>query len=535
MNKHKFGAYTAPQHDPDKWKKYLFDIDPPWVRILMPGDSPTQVVSDHFQLCKDAEISLRWWDLDDGGEPNKRAKILRGATAAKVDVQEAVRRIEVMENDAARHGMPFPPRSQLWLNTLNEKPTWEVELRPLIVEYEVAFINEAAKFGLGTMAGEWNVGHPSEWPPQWGWYKPVIDAIGKCDGVLSIHEYWQPGGPMHEWTDHAGNSRKDWGALAGRYQHIPYDVTIVVTETGVDGRIFNHHATPDTGFAKFMSTDAYAHQMRQYLNEVKKDKRIACVLPFITDYHDSEWASFDTLPAHVAFENMLREMDHEKQPSVPVTVHIPSLHSGGNGGQPDVQPPAGPSAGVHAATLNPYVLNAILQVESNGQGFNADGRLKIRFEAHIFERYIPKNIFDAHFRYDKNDILSAYYRHSIHNPWMSIHIDQSGEYTALEIARTINNDAALMSTSFGAAQIMGFNFRRVGFATPQEMMAAFLADPAYHTISLLTYCLNDLQLVTAIASRDWRTIARLYNGPGLVDLYSVRLEKAYKRLKGEPV
>jgi hypothetical protein len=534
-NKHKLGAYIAPQHDPEAWKQYLFEIDPPWTRLLLPGDAPVDLVSQTYHLCPEGEISLRWWDLDDGGEPNKRSKFNDPVAAATNDVAEMVHRIQTMENEAARHGMPFPPRSQLWINTPNEPPTWEHDLRPRIAENAVQMVRLAAMSGLGTMALELAVGHPEEWPPTWDWARLVLDAIKKYDGVLALHEYWQPEGPFYAWGEN--NTRKDWGALAGRFQHLKANVPIVITECGVDGRIYNRHATPDTGYLKFMNADQYAGQMRSYLEELYHDPRVLAALPFITDVHDKEWESFNTLYARSAFDVMLTEMDNAG-PRDPytgsITVRLPDIRAGGTDPEPPSEPVSPVVYPVTAyAAVDPFVAKAVMLVESGGQGLNADGSLKIRFEAHIFEKYVPKNLFDAHFRYDRNDILQAWYRTTIHNAWVSYHNTQANEHTAFAIAREINNRAAHLSISMGAAQIMGFNHARVGFDTPELMYEAFNQDTLFHLIAFFNYCFTSKAMMDALLAKDWRAMALHYNGSQFVDMYSARLEQAYRTLTGE--
>ncbi len=39
------------------------------------------------------------------------------------------------------------------------------------------------------------------------------------------------------------------------------------------------------------------------------------------------------------------------------------------------------------------------------------------------------------------------------------------------------------------------------------------------------------QLRAAVQAHDWRTVARLYNGPGNVDTYAGLLERRYARLQ----
>lgn len=532
-NLHKLGAYVAPQHD--NWQAYLAAIRPPWVRILMPGENPTSKVCEVYELCPDADISLRWWDIDDGGDGNKASKLGAADVGARamLDIHEMVRRVEAMEVEAKRIGRKFPDRARLWFNGLNEPQDYP---RPLVVRYNVSGAKQAAASGFGFLHLEYSVGHPSEWPPKWGWAEEVFESIEMYDGRLALHEYWQPEGPHHEWTDAEGNKRSDWGALAGRYLHLPADVPIVITECGVDGRIYGRHATPDTGYAKFMPAGEYAVQLKDYLWEVGKDKRIEAVLPFITDVADKEWSSFNTIPAKDAFVEMLARLDDEKPDGSVYTVNLPALFGGGQGSEQPGLPSNGVVEPAPYVFLDPHVMRAILEVESGGNGFNDDGSLKIRFEAHIFERYVGKFLFGSYFRYDPHDILNAWFRPTLANEWHPIHRSQVDEYRAFEVAKNLPTgafEAAYLSMSMGAAQIMGFNYHRVGFKSASAMYEAFVKDFRYQYIAFYNFIMSDNALVRAISERNWREVARLYNGPGLVDLYSARLELAYKRFSGE--
>ncbi len=524
-NKHKLGVYLAPHHDPAKWQEYIRAIEPNFIRILMPGDAPTDLVSQVRQCAPDAEISLRWWDLDDGGEANKRGKFVDPQKAAENDVKEMAHRLETMERVAASNGLPFPKRESLWFNAANEPPTWEHALRPSIAIYSWRGLQRANLFGVGYMAGEFAVGHPDEWPPTYDWLVDVFYNIIKYDGLLALHEYWQQEGPHHEWTDSSGNLRKDFGALAGRFTHLKANVPIAITEAGVEGAIYERNPRPDVGWAKFMDADTYANQTKEYLIEVGKDSRVQTVLPFLTDYADGQWKSFDTLPARDAYVRVLRELASSDgiPPAPKPVVRLPDVRVPDGGG------PDSPSGGseLPVLSLNPHVLRAILDIESNGHGFQ-QGQMVIRFEARVFAGYISRNIFDAHFRYDPDDVFSGWYRNTIHNEWVAYHDNQVREWEALDIAMGIDKEKALLSTSMGSAQVMGFNHARVGFPSATKMFEALGNDEIYHIISFFNYLISDKQLSEAIQAKDWRTIATLYNGPGAVDLYAARLEKAYK-------
>lgn len=91
-------------------------------------------------------------------------------------------------------------------------------------------------------------------------------------------------------------------------------------------------------------------------------------------------------------------------------------------------------------------------------------------------------------------------------------------------------EAAAKSISMGAAQIIGFNHVRIGYPSAQAMLQAF-RNPSVQVIAFLNFLMSDPTLWAAVQAHDWRTVARLYNGPGNVDTYAGLLERRYVRLQ----
>lgn len=177
---------------------------------------------------------------------------------------------------------------------------------------------------------------------------------------------------------------------------------------------------------------------------------------------------------------------------------------------------------VNAATMigcDPAALDAVVQVESGGRGFDARGRPKILFEKHKFyvlleagrrrialrqklarKRWSPKQYGDQRFYDDR--------------------------WSLLERARRIDDTAALKSCSWGIGQIMGFNHRLAGFETVQDMVMAFTGSEDAQLYAMAKF-VTATGLGRAIADHDWRGVARVYNGPGQVEVYAARLAEAY--------
>jgi len=96
-----------------------------------------------------------------------------------------------------------------------------------------------------------------------------------------------------------------------------------------------------------------------------------------------------------------------------------------------------------------------------------------------------------------------------------------------------NRNAALLSTSMGAAQIMGFHYKRLGYASPEAMFNAFQRSEAAQIIGFFNYCISDSALLDALRQGNWTEIARRYNGDShQVPLYVQLMKDAYQRLLG---
>jgi hypothetical protein len=517
---HKLGVYFASHHGWQSSWDYIARLQPPVIRLLLPGDAPTELVSRVHRTVPNATIALRWWDVDDGGEGNKRGKLADPERSAEQDAITYLARIETMEQEAKLNGLPFPPRRQLRVNALNEPPTWEHDKRPAIVRYNVRLIERMKPHRVPVYAGCLAVGHPEEWPPVWEWAQPMIDAIKGLPGsALELHEYWQLEGPNHVWGD---GTRKDWGALAGRYQRCPFNVPIVIGECGADGRLYDRKPR-HTGWVGNIAPETYAGQLGWYLGQIDRDRRIVAALPFLTDYQADEWGTFDTTGAHDAILRMIAQ-----RPTAPASeehsVHIPVV------GGPTPPPKAEKQMGI----INPMALEAILAVESGHNAYGPEGKLLIRFEAHIFRQYLGNDgLWAKHFRHGAKPWEGQQINPDGAGPWFDIHTGkQVNEYQAFNLAISLNRHAAYMAISMGAPQIMGFNHARIGFDSAQAMYARFSQSWYAQVIALINFCLGDPALVTALNNLDWRSVARIYNGPGNVDYAAPRYEQAYRKLAG---
>jgi hypothetical protein len=166
---------------------------------------------------------------------------------------------------------------------------------------------------------------------------------------------------------------------------------------------------------------------------------------------------------------------------------------------------------------------AVIAVESGGSGMGPDGRMIIRFENHLFWSFWGKAnpaAYNQSFVFDQNASWKGHkYRTQPNGPWLDVHQNQNSEWAAFNFASTIEATAAKKSISMGLVQIMGFNNRAIGYASPDAMFAAFAADEKFQLLGFFNFVKNDQRQVAALRNRDYVGFAKIYNGPGQPDFY----------------
>lgn len=174
--------------------------------------------------------------------------------------------------------------------------------------------------------------------------------------------------------------------------------------------------------------------------------------------------------------------------------------------------------GVDTATIR-----AVLEVEAAGSGFDRQGRPKMLFEPHVFWRFLPATQ------------RSGAQANGLAYPKWKPGAYPSDSYPRLFSAMQINEDAALRSASFSAAQIMGFNHAAAGYKTPQDMVADFCDSEAAGLFAMIRFIENQ-NLTKHLRSRDWASFARGYNGSEYAkNGYHTKLAAAYDKHSAQDV
>lgn len=166
---------------------------------------------------------------------------------------------------------------------------------------------------------------------------------------------------------------------------------------------------------------------------------------------------------------------------------------------------------------------AVLCVESRGKGFeqNNSDRLIIRFENHKFWKYWGKyhpQQYRQHFSYAPKKVWTKHqWRANPNDPWQNFHGVQSKEWQVFEFARSLDENAAMLSISMGAPQIMGFHYERIGYQSVVEMFNAFCQGIPAHIHGLFEFF--DHIMHQHLRDHAFENFAALYNGSGQKALY----------------
>jgi len=166
-------------------------------------------------------------------------------------------------------------------------------------------------------------------------------------------------------------------------------------------------------------------------------------------------------------------------------------------------------------------IKAVAEVESRGNGFNADGTPKTLFEGHWFHKLT------------KGKFSNVWAYRSISYPrWTRIwYGSQKTEKKRLSLATSLDREAALMSASWGKFQIMGFNYDKCGFSSVQDFVNAMYKSEGTQLQAFVNF-IKSRRLDDELRNKNWSRFAYFYNGSGFAkNKYDVKLANAYKKYR----
>ena len=167
-------------------------------------------------------------------------------------------------------------------------------------------------------------------------------------------------------------------------------------------------------------------------------------------------------------------------------------------------------------------VRAVASVESRGAGFLPDGRPTILFERHVFYRLLAQAGKDAP--------TIAKGRPDIVNPTSGGYQGGQAEWLRLSRAMALDTELAICSASWGAFQIMGFHWKRLGYASALDFQADMMRSEAAHLRAFVAFIGSDKNLSQSLRAKDWAAFARAYNGPNYrQNRYDEKLATEYRK------
>lgn len=171
-------------------------------------------------------------------------------------------------------------------------------------------------------------------------------------------------------------------------------------------------------------------------------------------------------------------------------------------------------------------IKALSDVESPKGGFNANGTPKILFERHKFWQALTK----LNWITKRNEMYLKY--PDICNPDAGGYNDRP-QYEKLEIAATLNWDAAHESASWGFGQVMGFNWKSLGYDSVRDFVSLMYASEGYQLDAVCRY-IKVNKLDDALRRKDWAAFALGYNGKKYrINKYDTKIATAHAQAKRE--
>lgn len=174
------------------------------------------------------------------------------------------------------------------------------------------------------------------------------------------------------------------------------------------------------------------------------------------------------------------------------------------------------------------VIRVFGAVEGRGVGFLKNGKAKILFERHRMYFYLSK-VFNKDFAIHHMKKFP-----NLVNTLTGGYKGDAAEYTRLSLAKTIHKESALESTSWGQFQIMGENWKDLGYSSVQEFVDQQQQSESLQLEAFIRFIEWKPGLLEALQKQDWHTVFTLYNGKTYKKLgYQAKFQKEWDHL--EPI
>jgi hypothetical protein len=173
-------------------------------------------------------------------------------------------------------------------------------------------------------------------------------------------------------------------------------------------------------------------------------------------------------------------------------------------------------------------IHAVLEVESAGSGFLADGRVRVQYEPHVMYKRLKERYGER-----RAEMALVMFPTLVAKKAGSYQSGDKEDRDMNEAAKAIDRDCALESASWGLFQIMGYHWRFMGYSTLQEFVNAMYRSEADHLDAFCRFVSKQPAMLKMLQQGNWASFAKIYNGPGYaLNHYDTKLAAAYKKHGG---
>ena len=173
-------------------------------------------------------------------------------------------------------------------------------------------------------------------------------------------------------------------------------------------------------------------------------------------------------------------------------------------------------------------LKAIFTVEAGGKsGFlKEDPNIPVTLEeGHIFYKYMQE-------KHKNAAEIAKNYPTICYKSWTKRYYKTGlNEYKRYLKAAEIDEECAMLATSWGIGQCMGFNYKACGYNSVQEFVKAMYESERNQLLAMCNFIKSNNKMYKALQNKDFKTFASIYNGSGQVDYYGSKLKQAYEKNK----
>lgn len=176
-------------------------------------------------------------------------------------------------------------------------------------------------------------------------------------------------------------------------------------------------------------------------------------------------------------------------------------------------------------------IKAVASVESRGNGFLPDGRCVILYEPFVFGRETKGRFVNAYYKQYPLCLTGKWDRKK------AMYAGGVTEYEKLNTAKILDEYSALKSCSYGKFQVMGFNYKTVGYDNIHDFYNAMQESESNHLKAFCKFILacrlaDELRVDEsdkADRMKKWYRFQQVYNGGGN-PAYALKIEAEYLKL-----